>query len=203
MMFVNSDNDPIFPMDANDRISNRLERLYSLYGASDVFDSFVSVGGHAYREDLRRGIYRFLNTHLKGDGRTVLDSEVMRWRSPQRKISFLSRSSNCGSFRRMRIFQRIKQTPPSTKRLCPRAAPETVTKEAYSAWRERKLAELRALPFRQIPTQVEPAVLVGGRLGNTIELRTDDRLFVSCGSCKRKRIGSRRACCERSQWNWF
>jgi len=30
---VNSDNDSIFPMDANERIINRLERLYSLSGA--------------------------------------------------------------------------------------------------------------------------------------------------------------------------
>ena len=31
----------IFPMDANRRITNRLERMYSLYGAGDVVDSLV------------------------------------------------------------------------------------------------------------------------------------------------------------------
>ena len=54
MLFVNSDDDRIFPMDANERITNRLERLYSLYGASDRFDTVVSVGGHAYRQDIRQ-----------------------------------------------------------------------------------------------------------------------------------------------------
>ena len=69
MLFVNSDEDPIFPMDANERIINRLERLYSLYGAGDRLDSVVSVGGHAYRQDIRQAAYRFINAHLKGDGR--------------------------------------------------------------------------------------------------------------------------------------
>jgi dienelactone hydrolase len=76
MLFVNSDADSIFPMDANDRIINRLERVYSLYGASDEVDSMVSVGGHAYREDIRRAAYRFCNLHLNNDPLPVRDSEV-------------------------------------------------------------------------------------------------------------------------------
>ena len=75
MLFMNSDQDAIFPMDANGRITNRMERCYSLFGASDRFDTVVSVGGHEYREDLRRARYQFLNIHLKGDGRPVTDSE--------------------------------------------------------------------------------------------------------------------------------
>ena len=35
----------------------------------------VSVGGHAYRQDLRQGVFRFINTHLKDDPRIVADSE--------------------------------------------------------------------------------------------------------------------------------
>ena len=76
MLFVNSDNDRIFPMDANERVINRLEMLYRLYGAGDQVDSVVSVGGHAYREDIRKATFRFLNIHLKQDPRPVLDSEI-------------------------------------------------------------------------------------------------------------------------------
>ncbi|MFO1497713.1 MAG: prolyl oligopeptidase family serine peptidase [Verrucomicrobiota bacterium] len=76
LLFVNSDHDAIFPMDANERVINRLERLYSLFGRGDCVDSVVSVGGHAYREDVRQAAYRFINTHLKGDGRPVSDSEA-------------------------------------------------------------------------------------------------------------------------------
>jgi dienelactone hydrolase len=76
MLFVNSDDDRIFPMDANERITNRLERLYSLHGKSGDFDTVVSVGGHAYRQDIREAEYRFLNAHLKGDARPIADSEA-------------------------------------------------------------------------------------------------------------------------------
>ena len=39
MLFVNSDHDRIFPMDANERVINRLERFYSRYGKGDLVDS--------------------------------------------------------------------------------------------------------------------------------------------------------------------
>ncbi|RPJ31973.1 MAG: hypothetical protein EHM35_11930, partial [Planctomycetaceae bacterium] len=76
MLFTNSDQDSIFPMDANQRVINNLERLYSLYGAGDFVDSLVSIGGHAYRKDIRQAAYRFINMHLKNDPRVVEDSEV-------------------------------------------------------------------------------------------------------------------------------
>jgi cephalosporin-C deacetylase-like acetyl esterase len=76
MLFVNSDQDSIFPMPANERIANRLESVYRLFGAGDQFDAVVSVGGHDYRQDINQAVYRFINMHLKDDSRRVLDSEV-------------------------------------------------------------------------------------------------------------------------------
>ena len=64
LLFVNSDSDDIFPMDANERIANGLERLYSRFGAGDRVVSMVSMGGHAYRKDIRQAVFRFINTHL-------------------------------------------------------------------------------------------------------------------------------------------
>lgn len=76
LLFANSDQDPIFPMDANERVINRLERVYSLYGATDRVDAIVSVGGHAYRKDIREAEYRFLNSHFFRDASPIVDSEV-------------------------------------------------------------------------------------------------------------------------------
>jgi dienelactone hydrolase len=76
LLFINSDHDSIFPMDANERIINRLERLYSLFGASDRVDSVVSMGDHAYRQDIRASAFRFFNIYFKNDPRPVNDSEV-------------------------------------------------------------------------------------------------------------------------------
>jgi len=75
LLFTNSDHDKIFPMDANERVINRLKRVYSLFGASDRVEAFVSIGEHAYRQDIRQGAYRFINTYLKDDPRIVGDSE--------------------------------------------------------------------------------------------------------------------------------
>lgn len=73
LLFVNSDADPIFPMSANNRVINRLEWLYARFGVGDKVDAVVSVGGHGYREDLRREIFEFFNRYLKGSAATVED----------------------------------------------------------------------------------------------------------------------------------
>ena len=75
LLFANSDQDRLFPMDANERVLDRLKRFYSLFGAGDRVSAVVSRGGHAYRQDLRQGVFRFVNTHLKDDPRIVADSE--------------------------------------------------------------------------------------------------------------------------------
>jgi cephalosporin-C deacetylase-like acetyl esterase len=75
MLFVNSDNDYYFPMPNNERLSARLERLYSLFGASDQMDAMISVGGHGYRTDIRRAAYEFFNRHFKNDARRVTDAD--------------------------------------------------------------------------------------------------------------------------------
>src|SRR6185295_13815601 len=75
LLFVNSDDDKIFPMPANELIVNRLERLYSKFGASDKVDAMVSVGGHAYRTDLRRAVFEFFNRTLKQDAKPVTDAD--------------------------------------------------------------------------------------------------------------------------------
>jgi hypothetical protein len=85
LLFVNSDDDRIFPMSANDRVVNRLERLYSKFGVSDKVDAMVSVGGHAYRTDLRRAVFEFFNRTLKQDLRPVPDADAGLGPDPKTK----------------------------------------------------------------------------------------------------------------------
>src|SRR5438105_590561 len=74
MLFANSDNDRIFPMDGNRRIIERLRQLYKMYGKADLVDEHVSKGGHDYRPDLRMAIFGFINKHVKNDTKPVKDS---------------------------------------------------------------------------------------------------------------------------------
>ena len=132
LLFVNSDNDSIFPMDGNRRISARLEKLYGMLGKRDHFDSFVSQGGHAYRQDIRQAVFRFLNTHLKNDSSPVTDTEVDL---PDGKAYAIAPE-------RLRVFPTDKDLPVdqlNTKIdeiLVPAAKLELPTKENFAAWKQ-------------------------------------------------------------------
>jgi cephalosporin-C deacetylase-like acetyl esterase len=144
LLFVNSDNDGIFPMPANERIINRLERLYSKFGASDKVDAVVSVGGHAYRTDLRRSIFEFFNRTLKNDAGPVTDADSGL--GPDGKPSRIPG-------RELRVFPEDKDIPAdqlNTKIdevFVPTAKLEVPKAEGYDAWRTAIVTRLRELCF--------------------------------------------------------
>src|SRR5690606_32263207 len=159
LLFVNSDADAIFPMDANDRISNRLERLYSLYGAGDQVDAVVSIGGHAYRQDIRQATYRFFNTHFKADPRVVTDSErdlVTSGRNPQHLIPP----------ERLRVFPTDADLPADQlnatidEHFVPVASWQVPSKD-FGVWQAQQIAKLRELPFRSLPAEIPAASRIG------------------------------------------
>ncbi|MBM4074631.1 MAG: hypothetical protein FJ267_03195, partial [Planctomycetes bacterium] len=157
MLFINSDTDAIFPMDANERITNRLERLYSLYGAGDKFDTVVSVGGHAYREDIRRSTFAFLQYHLQGKADPITDTEV----------DLVDDSAKPPTHpippERLRAFPTDADIPPDQlnttidEHFVPMAHPELPNPGEFTAWKKRLLAELRRVVFRTVPDSVPPA----------------------------------------------
>ena len=178
MLFVNSDNDPIFPMDANDRIINRLERLYSLFGASDLVDSFVSVGGHDYREDIRKGVFRFLNTHLKNDPQKITDTEVdlvIDGRNAQHPIKP----------EELRVFPNDENIPKDAlngkidESFVPIAQPTVPkSKEEFAAWKKTLTEKLRQVTFNHFPEQI-PAATLGRAEGDEISwIKTEENIQV-------------------------
>ena len=146
MLFVNSDDDRIFPMPANDRIINRLERLYSKYGLSDKVDAMVSVGGHAYRTDLRRAIFEFFNRSLKQDLRPVTDADM-------------GTTGEKGKYRiepsQLRVFPEDKDFPAdqlNTKideTFVPIAKVELPKADGFDAWRKNLLEQLPRAGIRR------------------------------------------------------
>ena len=160
LLFVNSDADRIFPMDANERVINRLERLYALFGAGDLVDSVVSVGGHAYRRDIRQAAYRFINTHLKNDPRPVTDSEDDLVTGTRREPRHPIAPS------RLRVFATNADLPKDQlnssidQHFVPVAKVEVPKKGEFGAWKKRLLAELRRVVFRSLPDRVPAAKVV-------------------------------------------
>ncbi|HZN32251.1 MAG TPA: prolyl oligopeptidase family serine peptidase [Pirellulaceae bacterium] len=174
MLFVNSDKDAIFPMDANERISPRLERLYSLYGAGGDVDAVVSVGGHAYRQDIRQAVYQFINAHLKGDARPITDSE----------IDIVSEGRDPGPYpiapERLRVFPTDADLPrdevntkidqqfvPIAKNAAPKAG-------EFEAWKATLRAELRRVSFRYFPETIPAAKKISDADALTERLESEE-----------------------------
>jgi hypothetical protein len=156
MLFVNSDRDAIFPMDANQRVINRLERVYSLFGAGDVVDSVVSVGGHEYRKDIRQAVFRFFNTHLKSDPRLVLDSEVDLIEGPRNGFHPIPPAQ-------LRVFPDDADIPNDAlnaridREFVPIGQVEEPRKGAFENWKDELITKLRSMSFHHFPERIPAA----------------------------------------------
>ena len=178
LLFVNSDNDSIFPMDANQRVINRLERLYSLYGAGDFVDSVVSIGGHAYRQDIRQAAFRFINMHLKNDARVVTDSEV----------DLVTDSGNDQRHpiepEKLRVFPKDSDIPADElnttidQHFVPLARVEPPRQGDYEAWRAALLQELHRVAFRYFPDRIPPARLLNETTPDDLRLESEPGIEV-------------------------
>lgn len=169
LLFVNSDNDAIFPMDANERITNRLERVYSLFGAGDKFDTLVSIGGHAYREDIRRGVYQFLNLHLKHDGRPVTDSEVDLVSGDRRDAMHPIPPERLRAFPTDADIPADQLNTKIDESFVPRGEPALPTAGEFPAWKDALLAELKRVSFRALPAVVPAATPLGDLTDRLLE----------------------------------
>ncbi|PYI89457.1 MAG: hypothetical protein DME26_01250, partial [Verrucomicrobia bacterium] len=181
MLFVNSDKDSIFPMDANERVINRLERVYSLFGAGDVVDSLVSIGGHAYRQDIRQGAFRFLNTHLKNDPRPVLDSEVDLVTGPREEIHPIPPEQ-------LRVFPQDSDLPKDAlngridQEFVPMAKVDLPKEGEFAAWKDELLAKLRRMTFNHFPERIpqaqEPPRSFEASRGETLRFHTEPGIAI-------------------------
>jgi dienelactone hydrolase len=178
MLFTNSDQDRIFPMDANQRIINRLERVYSLYGASDFVDATVSIGGHAYRRDIRQAAYRFINLHLKDDPRVVTDSEVdlvtgggdsRRHPIPPEKLRAFPEDSD---------IPEDELNTTIDRHFVPTAQVEPPQEGKFAAWKASLMGELRRISFRHFPERIPPARLLEQLTPEEARLETEPGIQV-------------------------
>lgn len=163
MLFANSDNDRIFPMDGNRRIMARLRDCYKLLGAADLVDEYVSVGGHDYRPDLRIAIFKFLNKHLKNDTDPVKDADFKPLEGKE-----------------LRVFPEDKDLPKDEvnstidETFVARALASRPKSAAFfDEWKNRLMADLREKSFSSFPKRLPVAEPAGESLGTLQPLQTD------------------------------
>ncbi len=178
LLFTNSDHDRIFPMDGNQRVINRLERIYSLYGAGDRVDAVVSMGGHAYRQDIRRAAFRFINIYLKDDPREVTDSEVDL-------VTRQGSDRQCPiDLVRLRVFPEDSDLPADElnttidERFVPMARVDPPKPGEFEPWKGALLAELRRVTFRWFPDRIPPAKRLGADEEGWLRLQTEPGIHV-------------------------
>jgi len=161
LLFANSDNDRIFPMDGNRRIIARLRKLYALYGKPDLVDEYVSHGDHAYRPALRVAAFKWLNKYVKNDTKTpVKDADFKP--IPARELRVFPEDKDIPADQ---INTKIDETfVPTAKRNVPE-------KKHFAAWKEALLKKLQEKSLRSL---FRPARAVTGEwvADEAIDVRT-------------------------------
>ncbi|HVK13964.1 MAG TPA: prolyl oligopeptidase family serine peptidase [Gemmataceae bacterium] len=67
LMLGNSDEDDIFPVPGYRRMSEKVRKIYELYGAGSKFTLLETKGKHVDTPELRAGAFRWMNKWLKDD----------------------------------------------------------------------------------------------------------------------------------------
>ena len=148
MLFENSGHDTIFPMNGNDRIRARLEKLYSFYTnrTDRLFDIGVTPGGHDDKPELRLMAYRWINHFLKGDDSPVTEPDLP-------KIDGKDLRAFPDELPSDEINTRIDESfVPTAIKSLPKTAAD------LTSWREAKMAELRRVVLRPAIATTHPPV---------------------------------------------
>jgi len=150
LLFANSDEDPIFPMDGNRRVIERLRRFYAMSGDPQNVAEHISHGNHGDRADLRQATYRWMNTHLKQDSSPVpdapdppIDGKQLRVFPEDKDLPADSRNATIDEF----LVGRARFEPP----------PPEPDRAGFDAWKRARLAAVRAASFPAFPDQVPAA----------------------------------------------
>jgi cephalosporin-C deacetylase-like acetyl esterase len=146
MLFANSGHDTIFPMNSNDRIRARFERLYGFYTnrTDRLFDIGVTPGGHDDNPELRLMAYRWINRHLQGTNPPVAEPELPKIDGPQLRAFPEELPADELNTKIDESFVPLANTPLPTG------------KSDFNSWQASKVAELRRITFRSVPEK--PAI---------------------------------------------
>jgi dienelactone hydrolase len=146
LLFANSDNDKIFPMDGNRRVIAKLRKLYAMYGKPELVDEYISQGGHEDRPDLRVAAFKWMNRHLKQDTTTPIGSVEFK-PLPGKELRVFPTDADVPADA---LNGRIDET------FVPRGKVTLPDKGRFAEWRTRMLKELRE-GFRGLPKEILPA----------------------------------------------
>lgn len=168
LLFANSDNDRIFPMDGNRRIIERLRKLYKMYGKPGLVDEYVSKGGHDYRPDLRVAVFRWINKHVKNDVITPVQDSAEFAPLPGKELRVFPTDADIP---KDALNARIDET------FVPRANVRLPAQGKFEEAKRDLLKNLRARSFRAWPDYIPPAA-DANNVGLPVLLKTEPFIRV-------------------------
>ncbi len=182
MLFENSGHDTIFPMPGNERIRERLERLYNFYQKKpgELFDIGVTPGGHEDNLELRLMAYRWINKHLKKDNAPVQEPPLPRFEGKELRVfpedSDLPKDS---------LNAKIDET------FIPLSTPvPPKTKDEYAAWSRRLRDGLLTKVFRDWPEEVAAAKVREKMPDGRVVLHTEEGMPLLVAQLKSTAVPS-------------
>src|SRR5262249_55884377 len=146
ILFSIPDTNKISPMAPTRRIAARLRQLYQMYGKPELFDDYVSKGGHDYRPDLRIAIFKWINKHIKNDTGPVKDADFKPFPNEQ-----------------LRVFPEDKDIPKDAingkidETFAARAKVKLPEEGKFEEWKKQVIKELRERSFRSFPERIPKA----------------------------------------------
>jgi dienelactone hydrolase len=127
-------------------VSHRIRHQYVALDATDQFELVEDLAPHGYTPKLRKAIFTFFNTHLKGDP-TPVEDDVTDFVEPEENL--LVFGGTLPEDDRMRHIDTL---------LVKQAELPAVTDAAqWRAHQEATLARMRELTFRHIPADCTPS----------------------------------------------
>lgn len=127
-------------------VANRIRHQFSALGFPDRFDLVEDLAPHGYTPKLRRAIFTFFNTHLKGDPTPVAD-DVTDFVEPEENLLVFG-----GRLPENDTMRTIEE------RLVPVAPVPSLpaTESDWLAHQTATIARLRSGPFRHLPADPSP-----------------------------------------------
>lgn len=126
-------------------VSHRIRHQYAALEASDRFELAEDLTPHGYTPKLRKAIFTWFNTHLKGDP-TPVEDDVTEFVEPEENLLVFG-----GKLPEDDQMRKI-----DTLLVKKGEAPEVTDAAQWQAHQEAALARLRALTFRNMPADCTP-----------------------------------------------
>lgn len=169
MLFANSDNDPIFPMDGNRRIMAKLKTAWGFYEKANLVQEYVSPGGHDYRPDLRKAIFAFFEKHLRNaDASKVDDAEPVAIKGKDIRVFVTDKD-----------FPEDRQNADIDTQFVRKPELKTSPAGKFEGWRTERMTELRQRVFARFPERIPAAVEETKKEGESLLATEHDILVVA------------------------